>query len=61
VKTEKGGVFQGKYAVVCYVTGSALVHQLKDGEWMVKERNAGREVNIFSPDFDTPSTILNPM
>jgi prepilin-type N-terminal cleavage/methylation domain-containing protein len=61
VKTEKGGVFQGKYAVVCRVTGSAVSHELKDGEWMVKERNAGQEVNIFSPDFDTPSTILNPM
>lgn len=58
--TEKGGVFKGKYAVVCRVSGSAQAHEIKDGEWMVKERNAGQEVNIFSPDFDTPPTIVNP-
>jgi prepilin-type N-terminal cleavage/methylation domain-containing protein len=63
VKTERGGVFQGKYAVVCRVTGSVSIHALKDGELMIKEywKGAGQEVNIFSPDFDTPSTILNPM
>jgi prepilin-type N-terminal cleavage/methylation domain-containing protein len=60
-KTKPGGVFQGKYGVVCRVSGSAASHELKDGEWMVKEKNAGQEVNIFSPDFDTPSTIVNPM
>jgi prepilin-type N-terminal cleavage/methylation domain-containing protein len=58
--TEKGGVFKGKYAVVCRASGSAQSHELKD-DLMVKEKNAGQEVNIFSPEFDTPSTILNPM
>jgi len=60
-KTEKGGVFQGKYAVVCRVSGSSQAHELKDGVYEVKEKNGGAEVNIFSSDFDTPSTVVNPL
>jgi hypothetical protein len=60
-KNEKGGVFQGRYAIVCRVSGSSVTHDLKDGEWMVKEKFKGQEVNIFTPGFeDTNFTVLNP-
>jgi prepilin-type N-terminal cleavage/methylation domain-containing protein len=60
-KNEKGGVYQGKYGVVCRVGGSAVAHELNDGEWMVKEKSNGQEVNIFTPGFDDMNfTVLNP-
>ena len=60
-KTAKGGVFQGKYGVVCRVSGSAARHELGE-DLIVKEKNAGQEVNIFSESFanDTTFTVLNP-
>jgi prepilin-type N-terminal cleavage/methylation domain-containing protein len=61
-KTEKGGVFQGKYGVVCRVSGSSSAHDLSD-DLMVKERQGGQDVNIFSEGFspDEPFTVVNPM
>jgi prepilin-type N-terminal cleavage/methylation domain-containing protein len=60
-KTDKGGVFQGKYGVVCRVGGSSVAHDLNDGEWMVKEKSNGQEVNIFTPGFeDADFNVLNP-
>ncbi len=60
-KNEKGGVFQGKYGVVCRVGGSSTVHDLNDGEWMVKEKSNGQDVNIFTPGFcDLNFQVLNP-
>ena len=61
-KTEKGGVFQGKYGVVCRVSGSAAAHDLKDGALEVRERSGGQEVNIFTEGFsDEPFVVVNPM
>jgi prepilin-type N-terminal cleavage/methylation domain-containing protein len=61
-KTDKGGVFQGKYGVVCRVGGSSVAHELKDGEWMVKEKSNGQDVNIFTPGFeDSNFNVLNPL
>jgi len=58
---EKGGVFLGKYGVVCRVDGSSAAVDLKDGEWMIKERFNGQEVNIFTPGLeDTNFTVVNP-
>jgi prepilin-type N-terminal cleavage/methylation domain-containing protein len=60
-KTEKGGVFQGKYGVVCRVSGSSAPHELGE-DLMVKERAGGQDVNIFSEGFSTvPFTVVNPM
>ncbi len=59
VKTEKGGVFQGKYGVVCRVSGSAASEELKE-DLCIKGKNGGQEVNIFSPEFDTPQNIVAP-
>jgi prepilin-type N-terminal cleavage/methylation domain-containing protein len=61
-KNEKGGVFQGKYGVVCRVGGSSVAHDLKDGEWMVKEKFNGQEVNIFTAGFeDMNFNVVNPL
>jgi prepilin-type N-terminal cleavage/methylation domain-containing protein len=61
-KNEKGGVFQGRYGVVCRVGGSAVAHKLKDGEWAVKEKYNGMMVNIFTPGFeDANFKVVNPM
>jgi prepilin-type N-terminal cleavage/methylation domain-containing protein len=61
-KTDKGGVFQGKYGVVCRVGGSSVAHELKDGEWMVKEKSNGQDVNIFTAGFeDSNFNVLNPL
>jgi len=61
-KSEKGGVFQGKYGVVCRVSGSSAAHDLSD-DLMVKERQGGQEVNIFSEGFspDEPFNVVNPL
>jgi hypothetical protein len=60
-KNERGGVFQGKYGIVCRVGGSSVIHELKDGEWMVKEKCNGQVMNIFTPGFeDANFTVLNP-
>lgn len=60
-KGEKGGVFQGKYAVVCRVGGSCAAHQLDDNVYELKEKKAGGMVNIFSPDFfETTVNVVNP-
>jgi prepilin-type N-terminal cleavage/methylation domain-containing protein len=60
-KNAKGGVFQGKYGVVCRVGGSSVAHELKDGEFMVKEKSGGQEVNIFNSGFeDMNFNVLNP-
>lgn len=61
-KTERGGVFQGKYGVVCRVSGSAAAHELKDGALEIREKSGGQEVNIFTEAFsDEPFTVVNPM
>jgi prepilin-type N-terminal cleavage/methylation domain-containing protein len=61
-KDEKGGVFQGRYGVVCRVGGSSVAHDLKEGEWMVKEKDRGLMVNIFTPEFeDSNGEVLNPL
>ena len=61
-KNAKGGVFQGKYGVVCRVGGSAAAHELKEGEFMVKEKSGGQEVNIFNTGFEGMSfNVLNPL
>ncbi len=61
-KTEKGGVFVGKYGVVCRVSGSSQAHELKDGLLEVREKSGGQEVNIFTEGFsDVPFTVVNPM
>jgi len=61
-KSEKGGVCQGRYAIVCRVGGSSVAHELKEGEWMVREKFKGLPVNIFTPGFeDTNFTVLNPL
>ena len=60
--SHEDGPFQGRYGVVCRVGGSAAVHELKDGEWMVKEKMNGQEVNIFTPGFeDANFTVVNPL
>jgi hypothetical protein len=60
-KNEKGGVFQGKCGIVCRVSGSTVIHELKDGEWMVKEKSNGQVMNIFTPGFEGANfTVLNP-
>jgi prepilin-type N-terminal cleavage/methylation domain-containing protein len=60
-KNAKGGVFHGKYAVVLRVGGSAAAHELKEEDnYEVKEKAAGQMVNIFTSDFGTPSTVLDP-
>ena len=58
---EKGGMFLGKYGVVCRVGGSAVAHELTDGEWMVKEKYNGQRVNIFTSGFDDANfKVVNP-
>lgn len=60
-KTERGGVFQGKYGVVCRVSGSSASHELGP-DMMVKERVGGQDVNIFTEGFsDVPFTVVNPL
>ena len=60
-KTERGGVFQGKYGVVCRVSGSSAKHDLGE-DLMVKEKYGGQMVNIFSEGFSSvPFTVVNPM
>ena len=61
-KRERGGVFEGKKAVVCRVNGSAQAHDLGDNLF-VTERNNGQPVNIFSAQFfgtDENPLVLNP-
>lgn len=61
-KNDKGGVFSGKYGVVCTVGGSAAARDLKDGEYTVKEKFNGQEVNIFTSGFEDMSfNVLNPL
>jgi len=61
-KTQRGGVFQGKYGVVCRVGGSSVAHDLKEGEYAVKEKYNGQEVNIFDPGFEGANfTVVNPL
>jgi len=60
-RNEKGGVFQGKYGVVGRVGGSAKAHELKEGEYQVKEKSGGQEVNIFNSGFKGMSfNVVNP-
>ena len=60
--TERGGVFKGKYGVVCRVSGSAAAHDLKGGVLEVREKSGGQEVNIFTEAFsDVPFTVVNPL
>ncbi len=61
-KNERGGVFQGKFGVVCRCSGSATAHELKDGVLEVRERSSGQDVNIFTEAFsDVPFTVVNPL
>ncbi len=61
-KTERGGVFQGKYGVVCRVGGSAMAHDLNGTVLEVREKSGGQEVNIFTEAFsDVPFTVVNPL
>ena len=60
-KGKKGGVFEGKKAVVCLISGSSQAHDLKDGVYEVKAKHGGAEVNIFSTDYGTPSTVVDPL
>lgn len=61
-KNERGGVFQGKYGVVCKVGGSSSAYDLKEGEYAVKEKYNGQEVNIFDPGFEGSSfNVVNPL
>jgi hypothetical protein len=46
-KNERGGVFEGKKAVICRVNGSAAAHDL-GANLFVAERNNGQPVNVFS-------------
>lgn len=62
-KNERGGVFEGKKAVVLRVNGSAQAHDLMGGNLFVSELNNGQPVNIFSAQFfgtDENPNILNP-
>ena len=59
---EKGGVFKGKYGVVCRVSGSSAAHDLKGGIMEVREKSGGQEVNIFTEAFgEVPFTVVNPL
>ena len=61
-KNERGGVFEGKKAVICRVNGSAAAHDL-GANLFVAERNNGQPVNVFSSQFfgtGVNPNILNP-
>jgi hypothetical protein len=59
---SKGGVFNGKYGVVCRVSGSAAAHDLKNGIYEVREQFGGQEVNIFTSGFqDKTFDVVNPL
>lgn len=60
-KRSKGGVFEGKKAVVCLVSGSSQAHDLNNGVYEVKGKYNGAEVNVFSTDYGTPATVLDPL
>lgn len=61
-RNERGGVFKGKFGVICRVGGSSVAHELTDGEWTVKEKSDGQMVNVFTSGFDgVDFTVLNPL
>ena len=61
-KNEIGGVFQGRYGVVCRVGGSALAHEISAADPCVKEKYNGQLMNIFTPGYEDMSfTVVNPL
>ena len=60
-KTQKGGVFMGKYAAVVRVGGSAQATELKKEEgYEVREKSGGNMMNIFSSEFFGISVSILP-
>ena len=60
-KNEIGGVFQGRFGVICRVGGSAVAHDISGTELAVKEKYNGQLMNVFTPGFEDMSfTVVNP-